>query len=634
MKRTGVRPGSKLELVLNVHSNEFWPTAAESEGVRVMVHESHVVPDPTQGFVVGKSMHAEVAVTMKKIKKLPFDSPGAYGWGNCDNDNPTATGRWQTGGRKISGYFAGMTSDECTNIHLAEAIVDQCGCRDEYLDAYFVNGAGGAPRAEESPASPASTARANIQECTAQANAPASWVPVSSNGQRILAAANGRTWTQNECRLNMHVNFVANFNASEMCILPCAEVEFSPRVSSVQWPVGTAADITKDLVSTAVVRNNVSVEELFGRLDCIKEDPAGTTSSSSIEDDPSADGESDNNSEEESGSDVDDDDDDDDAGSGLDDDGYAYSYYGYIGGGDYGEDGGLLTEAKVLEEFGLSAVSDVFGNPEAEHYLALTSNFHTSSGSSINADRYGVVPGFADPWAGFAGCESKKSACQLYPSTLLRHCAATCGCFKSDSSIKACNKAIFEDAYTREDPTDVLCYSGAYDDDGWYSGVGPLSAENQFTGATGAEQWIGPLIEHCQFVSQAAEVVAKKIQLGECRASADGSNPARGLECDLLEAALVELESANKAQKKIDNDLDTIEAAAGPDGLGSIGLLKLDIFYEHLNVETYTTSQKTTWSGVLSQLGGNFGLLLGFSVATMLEFVEFIVVHVFRKHRC
>ena len=256
MKRTGVRPGSKLELVLNVHSNDFWPTAAESEGVRVMIHEPGSVPDPTSGFVVGKSKHAEIAVTVKNIKRLDYLEPGYNGWGNCNNNKPPSTDGTQKT-VKVPDYFRGMTTDECSNINLAEAIVSQCGCYDEYLDPYFEIRGDVDPSA--SPASPANIAKRKLLPCTL-APAPAKWVPIGRLPDPTAA------YTQNDCRFNLHVMFVDSFDASSNCIVPCHETQYNRKMSTVDWPVGTASDITKDLIIDAITLRNTSLQQMFGRL--------------------------------------------------------------------------------------------------------------------------------------------------------------------------------------------------------------------------------------------------------------------------------------------------------------------------------------------------------------------------------
>lgn len=200
MKRTGVRPGSKLELVLNVHSNDFWPTAAESEGVRVMVHDPGSVPDPTQGFVIGKSKHAEIALTVKNINRLNWLEPGFNGWGNCNNDKPKdADGSERKG--KVPDYFRGMNSDECSNVKLAEAIVEQCNCYDEYLDPYFE--VRGEVDPTPSPASLASVAKRKLPSCSS-APAPAGWAPVGK------VASADTVYSQNDCRFNLQVMFVVS----------------------------------------------------------------------------------------------------------------------------------------------------------------------------------------------------------------------------------------------------------------------------------------------------------------------------------------------------------------------------------------------------------------------------------------
>jgi hypothetical protein len=262
MKRTGVRPGSKLELILNVHSNEFWPTTGESEGVRVSIHERNTIPDPTQGFVVGKSTHAEIAMTVKTINRLDYKLPSHKGWGNCNDDKEGTIPR----------YFSGMTLEECSNVRLAEEIVERCGCYDAYLDPYFtVRTVHDEPDVSpnpkitidpsDSPASPLN--RESIPACSS-ANVP------SRPGKGITDE------TQNTCRFTMHTTFLDNFDAKEKCIVPCKEVKYDYRMSQVAWPVGVASDITKELVVKAITNGQSSIDDMFGRLECLTDQVYGS----------------------------------------------------------------------------------------------------------------------------------------------------------------------------------------------------------------------------------------------------------------------------------------------------------------------------------------------------------------------
>ena len=133
----------------------------------------------------------------------------------------------------------------------------------------------------------------------------------------------------------------------------------------------------------------------------------------------------------------------------------------------------------------------------------------------------------------------------------------------------------------------------------------------------------------CVFATPQHELIARRMQLESCRKQNGQHNSEEA--CAAILKVIGSLSSQAAAQEKIGGDLDAIEAGSGGNGFASVGLLKLDIFFEHLNVETYTTEPKTSLAGVLSSLGGNFGLLLGFSIATMVEFVEFMLIHIFHK---
>jgi hypothetical protein len=243
---------------------------------------------------------------------------------------------------------------------------------------------------------------------------------------------------------------------------------------------------------------------------------------------------------------------------------------------------------------------------------------------------------------------------------------------------RECNDLIKNDAIARITMMD-LCSTEGYEDQSWYytdddggddtrrrraedSVMGGSGASGDFTSgdmnvntptarepipvlsaealanAKEIQRRLESFCEHCEFNSIEDELVARRMQLENCRTIAGSAVKAGTGKSDAVNDVDACAEQTDKIEALNEekaaallagNDLDMI--VGGKDGFDKVGLLRLDLFFEHLNVETYTTSPKTSLSGVLSQLGGNFGLLLGFSIATMLEFIEFFLVHIFRR---
>jgi hypothetical protein len=52
-------------------------------------------------------------------------------------------------------------------------------------------------------------------------------------------------------------------------------------------------------------------------------------------------------------------------------------------------------------------------------------------------------------------------------------------------------------------------------------------------------------------------------------------------------------------------------------------LIKIDVYFESLWAETFTTEETFSLVSLIAQVGGNLGLFTGFSVATYMEFVEY-----------
>ncbi|GFO11073.1 acid sensing ion channel 1 [Plakobranchus ocellatus] len=59
---------------------------------------------------------------------------------------------------------------------------------------------------------------------------------------------------------------------------------------------------------------------------------------------------------------------------------------------------------------------------------------------------------------------------------------------------------------------------------------------------------------------------------------------------------------------------------------GERSLLKLEIFYDSLIVDKVVSQPAFTWNKLLSDIGGQLGLLLGFSILTAIEILELVVM--------
>lgn len=65
--------------------------------------------------------------------------------------------------------------------------------------------------------------------------------------------------------------------------------------------------------------------------------------------------------------------------------------------------------------------------------------------------------------------------------------------------------------------------------------------------------------------------------------------------------------------------------------LQEAGLIKLDIFYQHLNTEIFEEKPSMEFVALIAAVGGNLGLFLGFSLQTVLETLELFVVVLARQ---
>ncbi len=63
-------------------------------------------------------------------------------------------------------------------------------------------------------------------------------------------------------------------------------------------------------------------------------------------------------------------------------------------------------------------------------------------------------------------------------------------------------------------------------------------------------------------------------------------------------------------------------------------ILKLNIFYESISIEITSESKAVTYFTLFSNVGGALGLLMGFCVLTLFEFVELLIkigIHLYQK---
>jgi hypothetical protein len=142
-------------------------------------------------------------------------------------------------------------------------------------------------------------------------------------------------------------------------------------------------------------------------------------------------------------------------------------------------------------------------------------------------------------------------------------------------------------------------------------------------------------IAECNMINDETRLIAARYQLGECRRLTHTSRTllySKSSEDEFKNACKPAIDRLKTITKKIDKVSDVrdrvkaISKSMGQGGLKNAGMLRLKIFYEHLNVEIYETSRSMTFVQLLCSLGGNLGLFLGFSVVTILEFLEYVSV--------
>jgi hypothetical protein len=142
-------------------------------------------------------------------------------------------------------------------------------------------------------------------------------------------------------------------------------------------------------------------------------------------------------------------------------------------------------------------------------------------------------------------------------------------------------------------------------------------------------------LAECNMINDETRLMAARYQLGECRRLTHTSSTlpySKTSEDEFKRAckpAIDRLKTISKKMDKVSDVRDRVKAISksmGQGGLKNAGMLRLKIFYEHLNVEVYETSRAMTFVQLLCSLGGNLGLFLGFSVVTILEFLEYVSV--------
>lgn len=204
VKRSGNTKSARMEFLLSANLDDFWPSSAETAGLRVAVHKKGVLPDMDSATVIGPGQAAMMAVTKVTYsrQKAPYGS-------KCDKIGGMSHVGKVKDAIDAMDYMQGISLSTCSNTRLALAIMAECGCYDEYMMPYYVRHPSIATRKKDILTQTSS--KKEMKACS-------------------LSAA-GRT-----CRKGEQDAHATNFSSAEECAQPCEEMVYETRTGLSVWP--------------------------------------------------------------------------------------------------------------------------------------------------------------------------------------------------------------------------------------------------------------------------------------------------------------------------------------------------------------------------------------------------------------
>lgn len=226
LKRSGNTPSSRLELLLNVDADEFWPAKTESPGLRAVVHPANTIPDMTVGVSLDPGTLAEVAIVTREFKRTPYP----YG-SHCDIVNTSNIKRLtstEVDARKAPAYLANITHASCQALLVAENVINTCGCYIASSSTVLTLDQGnGAPLAKAVTGSKTDELEILV------GNAAGKIVKICSATAKVIRDGKKLPITERVCSSKSQEIII---EPGTNCVSPCTETDHMLNVKSTSWP--------------------------------------------------------------------------------------------------------------------------------------------------------------------------------------------------------------------------------------------------------------------------------------------------------------------------------------------------------------------------------------------------------------
>ena len=237
IKRVGNTEYSRLELLLNVNADQFWPGSSESLGVRVKVHEPDSTADMESGISISTGSLAEIAVVKREFIRTPHPYGSKCDYIDASNKALAAP---------APDYILPLSQHDCSETVLALKIVEECECYDSVTLSQFMQNA----------------ALATVEECQDEEGED------GGDDENVHEEVKGTRFTSLDCAnpsitMNSNLAFPSlvgavfercveddellcarvernkhdvQFDPAKSCVQPCSEVDYEMAVSTTAWP--------------------------------------------------------------------------------------------------------------------------------------------------------------------------------------------------------------------------------------------------------------------------------------------------------------------------------------------------------------------------------------------------------------